>query len=521
MDDSIHVMQKASLHENISCWLGRNKRLTYLLMRLCLIAVFFSITNVSPARAELPTRAQEQTGSITITVKPEGASLRVTGLDGYDEGFEGSQVLTDLVPGRYVVTATMEGYEASEQEVDIEAGGTEAVELSLESTEVEPADPIELEVEPEEPAAVGTETGGAETGGAETGGAAVDVEVTNTIEEDAPTDIGRGTLEITVTPAAVSDTAIIEVTGPEGHRQRLIGQQTIRNLTPGSYALTATATGYIPNAATTQVTAGPPVQAQLNLIPANGPTDPTNGRSPWWDIFTPMLFSGLIVGGLFGYLIWAQHRHYSLITYGYDKGYDIGPRESAAIVKGQEFVNQTGTLVAADTPNAKPKTLQIQGPTIVSVGRHIKYKASSPDSTFTAQEIEDVIWTVTPDSAAVILGTSKGAEATIKVKTSGIFTLQATLEAIKIESRISATEEGVRPIVRIPWVGSGYGTLLIAVIVLGLAMSLVLLRILSAEAIATLFTAIIGFIFGRDVAPDRNRETGTVNNQPQNTGTSE
>jgi hypothetical protein len=84
---------------------------------------------------EVEEEEEEEAGTLEIVVTPEDANINVVGPEGYLEAFSGSQTLTGLAPGPYIITATSEGYAPAEEEVELEAGETVTVELTLEEGE--------------------------------------------------------------------------------------------------------------------------------------------------------------------------------------------------------------------------------------------------------------------------------------------------------------------------------------------------------------------------------------------------
>ncbi|MEX2534390.1 MAG: c-type cytochrome [Trueperaceae bacterium] len=66
-------------------------------------------------------------------VEPAGATVTVTGPDGYSEQLQviGGEVLGGLTPGTYTITGTLAGYESAGEEVEVEAQETAEVSLTL------------------------------------------------------------------------------------------------------------------------------------------------------------------------------------------------------------------------------------------------------------------------------------------------------------------------------------------------------------------------------------------------------
>jgi len=70
--------------------------------------------------------------TLFIDVTPDDAEVEVNGPEGFHISFTGDRSLTDLSPGRYLVTARHPGYFSNEKEVVLEEGDEERVEIVLE-----------------------------------------------------------------------------------------------------------------------------------------------------------------------------------------------------------------------------------------------------------------------------------------------------------------------------------------------------------------------------------------------------
>jgi TonB family protein len=85
-----------------------------------------------------PVRVAPTTGSISVTTEPAGATITV---DGAPLGGSGS---IDVPAGRHTVRAVLDGHEPASQEVEIEAGTTAQVSLTLKEIVVAPTGPLDL-----------------------------------------------------------------------------------------------------------------------------------------------------------------------------------------------------------------------------------------------------------------------------------------------------------------------------------------------------------------------------------------
>ena len=71
------------------------------------------------------------TGSLNVAVTPPSARIGVTGPSEFDVAFVGSETLSGLEPGDYVVSATADGYAAAGDMINVEVGVTSLISLNL------------------------------------------------------------------------------------------------------------------------------------------------------------------------------------------------------------------------------------------------------------------------------------------------------------------------------------------------------------------------------------------------------
>jgi len=76
--------------------------------------------------AQAPTK-----GSLTVNVTPADAQVQVTGPNSYSDSFTGGKTLTNLEPGSYTVQASKTGYFPAQATHQVEAGKTTTVVLNL------------------------------------------------------------------------------------------------------------------------------------------------------------------------------------------------------------------------------------------------------------------------------------------------------------------------------------------------------------------------------------------------------
>jgi hypothetical protein len=144
----------------------------------------------------------------------------------------------------------------------------------------------------------------------------------------------------------------------------------------------------------------------------------------------------------------------------------------------------------------QPKSIKIEGDAVIVVGEPKEFKASDDDRPVVAT------WTVDPpDGATLEAGgsTTEPQGTSVKLTASKKGTLKLTASA---EAHIPATIPLAAIVApaqtpRLPFVGRGYGTIMIALSILSVAGALSVLGKLNS-AVATLLGALAGYIFLKD-----------------------
>jgi uncharacterized repeat protein (TIGR01451 family) len=186
------------------------------------LALMFAGCGQQGGGSQAPTK-----GSLTVNVSPAGAQVQVTGPGGFSQSFTGGKTLTDLDPGDYTVQASATGYFTASATHKVEAGKTTTVVLNL------------LPVPPS----------GATEG-------KVAVLVVN----------GSGS---PIPGATVSDGTNTATTNAQGRAD-------LTYTTPGAYAISVNAAGYLGAAQLASVELGKTVALTFKLQPVPAPA-PTTG----------------------------------------------------------------------------------------------------------------------------------------------------------------------------------------------------------------------------------------------------
>jgi uncharacterized repeat protein (TIGR01451 family) len=90
------------------------------------LALMFAGCGQQGGGSQAPTK-----GSLTVNVSPANADVQVTGPGGFNDSFTGGKTLTDLAPGDYTVQASKAGYFTASATHKVEAGKTTTVVLNL------------------------------------------------------------------------------------------------------------------------------------------------------------------------------------------------------------------------------------------------------------------------------------------------------------------------------------------------------------------------------------------------------
>jgi uncharacterized repeat protein (TIGR01451 family) len=90
------------------------------------LALMFAGCGQQGGGSQVPTK-----GSLTVNVSPADAQVQVTGPGGFSQSFTGGKTLTDLDPGDYTVRASKAGYFDANATHKVEAGKTTTVVLNL------------------------------------------------------------------------------------------------------------------------------------------------------------------------------------------------------------------------------------------------------------------------------------------------------------------------------------------------------------------------------------------------------
>jgi len=206
-----------------------------------------------------------------------------------------------------------------------------------------------------------------------------------------------------------------------------------------------------------------------------------------WFVLTTLAFALIALAIVFVYIYKIQARYYE-ITAGLARLGKVVKVTSAA-----PFIGPGGGLEAAGAAGI----LRITGPGVVTVGAESnEFTAALEDGT----PATVATWTVTPANAATVrrVDPASGAQVTVIAAVAGAFTLRADVS----EPTTASGEVQVAAVtaqsntVELPFVGRGYGSIAIAIILIAAVIVLGLAGIFTGEGAATLLGGLLGYIFG-------------------------
>lgn len=208
-----------------------------------------------------------------------------------------------------------------------------------------------------------------------------------------------------------------------------------------------------------------------------------------WLAVAVLLFGAGVVVAFLVYLRWAQDKYFGFVRTAMRRGLTIPQAEPVS-------------AIAAGFAVQPAKPLQIKGDAMVVVGEKAEFKAVAADGTTPIE----ATWSVPQDTATLESegqnGHTVGGESVrLTALRAGVFLLSAEADGDSDEvSLTSIVAPAEAP--KLPFVGSGYGAIIVAVAILTIAGVLSLAGKLASEAVATLFGALAGYIFLKGATGD-------------------
>jgi hypothetical protein len=195
-----------------------------------------------------------------------------------------------------------------------------------------------------------------------------------------------------------------------------------------------------------------------------------------------LLFGFLLATGVFIYTGVAQTKYYDLAEKALKRTGVLPQSEFPSAFPAERVAG--GRMGAAESP------VKLEGPAVAVVGQKAEFTATRD------ADPVDVTWTVDPSSAAEVDPSSPASKVLITPTKKGTFKVRAAIDGSTWETGVTAIDPSAQRS-SLPFVGLGYGAVLIAIVILTLATVLALLGKFSSDAIATLFGALAGYVFFR------------------------
>ena len=261
--------------------------------------------------------------------------------------------------------------------------------------------------------------------------------------------------------------------------------------TPTTGSSTGTATGG-PTATTPQTT--------TTTGASGGQTSSDRGDGPW---IGALLFGFAIAVALLVYMRLAEKDFFKTQRLSLKRTGQALDREDVAPLVESAFLTVPGE-----------DELTVDGPVDLTVGTEAQYsvKASTDGATLT-----EVVWSVVPADAATLTSVEGSATTMLTPKVAGALAIHVSAmvnnagppskgTGIKTVTAAEATGK----LTTLPFIGVGYGTLVLAIVLLTLVAVLGLNDVLSGDVVATLFGTLAGYIFVK-TASDSSADTPNAN----------
>jgi hypothetical protein len=136
--------------------------------------------------------------------------------------------------------------------------------------------------------------------------------------------------------------------------------------------------------------------------------------------------------------------------------------------------------------------LKIDGPASIETSTTASYTLKEGDAAAAS-----ATWEVVAGTAALNQRADKPAVADVTAPAAGVITLKATKDGTSVTMQVAVTDAMAAHDIKVPFLGSGWASVTIAVLLLVLITGLSLTGRLGSEALATLFGGVLGYIFGK------------------------
>ena len=297
--------------------------------------------------------------------------------------------------------------------------------------------------------------------------------------------------ESTITFSIEPANARIVITG-EGVETELSADgetdgESIVTLEPGEYEVSIHATGFASSQRVVVLGGGENLTFTVRLAKQNETSSAPGvdfSKSVLWIVLS---FLVVFIFLYFLYLSVMQRRYYRSLDDSVGSAEEIVPAQTPAVAGSAE--------IAMQVTDSQP--LNIEGPASFVVARPSRpFKPVALDRANWPR----VEWFIDQSDRALLHRMSDG-RVRIIASESGVYVLRdsCTIDGVTYEGEVSviALERAPGKILTIPWVGAGYGSILISVIVVGVLLILDLTEVLEGDETAPILGALIGYKFGK------------------------
>lgn len=177
------------------------------------------------------------------------------------------------------------------------------------------------------------------------------------------------------------------------------------------------------------------------------------------------------------FILLAQRRYFQAVEYLARRGMISSPGKTEATI--------TGLHGALDT------SIVLAGPEILTIGQAGEYSAK------TAGQPTAVTWTVDPPDRAKVDPTTAADSVKVTASTAGPLKITGTAGSQGSADLHVAAQKAPESVASVlGYIGSGWGSVVVAILVAAVVGALGLAKVLDGQAVAGLFGSLLGYLFG-------------------------
>lgn len=230
-------------------------------------------------------------------------------------------------------------------------------------------------------------------------------------------------------------------------------------------------------------------------------SSPSDSKGDRWLAVAVLTFALLVIVAVLAYLYGADREYTTLAK--------LSVRRLGIVPPARDIpplARQADRVDAVDA--GAPPPVSIAGPSVLMIGAAQAYTASTQAGPVAAD------WTVTPEGLTI--APTHGETVQLTATKLGTYVLSATVTGQATPGRITVVAlEAAKDSTggAVPFIGAGYGTVLLAVVLVALATVLGLVGVLDGTALGTLLGAIVGYVFVRGASGGGSPASGGTSAQ--------